>query len=274
MERVELDGVVVEYELTGSRVPPLPGGSGSPVVLPHARPFVLWYQPLVERLGDHAVLWYRREPPLDPAPGGRIRPFGVDDDAGVCARLLAHLGLGPAHVVGHSYGGLVALALARAHPSAVRSLALLEPATIGLVPPDEAARRAAPLLGAAAADGPEAAMDLFLRAVCGPDAPEVLDRLVPGAYADAVAHAAGFFGVELPAAVRWSFAASDAERVDAPVLHLRGADSPARFAEGAALLEAWFPAAAHHVLPGTTHFLMAQTPDPTADLLQRFWADH
>jgi hypothetical protein len=34
MERVELDGVQVEYELLGDR---------EPVVLPHSRPFVSWY---------------------------------------------------------------------------------------------------------------------------------------------------------------------------------------------------------------------------------------
>ena len=88
-------------------------------------------------------------------------------------------------------------------------------------------------------------MDRFLRAVCGPDGPEALDALVPGALTDALAHAAGFLTVELPAAVQWSFEPSDARTVDVPVLHLRGGRSAPRFAEGAALLETWFPAAEH-----------------------------
>lgn len=255
MSTVELDGVEVEYELTGD---------GEPVLLPHARPFVTWYLPLVGELRGNAVLRYRRA-----APDGRS--WGVDDDADLCAGLLDHLGVGPVHVVGHSYGGLVALALARAHPAALRSLALVEPATIGLMAPDEAATRAAPLLTAAETDGPEVAMDLFLRAVCGTDGPEVLDGLVPGAWTDAAAHAGGFFAVELPAAVRWSFAASDARRVGVPVLHLRGGDSAARFAAGAELVEEWFPSARHDALPGATHFMMAQSPAAAADLLERFW---
>ena len=113
-------------------------------------------------------------------------------------------------------------------------------------------------------------MDRFLRAVCGADGPEVLDALVPGALTDALAHAAGFFAAELPAAVRWSFAASDARTVDVPVLHLRGSRSAPRFAESAALLEDWFPAADHRMLD-VSHFLMAQAPEATADLLDRFW---
>lgn len=46
------------------------------------------------------------------------------DDA---AALLSHLWAAPAHILGWSGGGLVALALAVEHPRAVRSLTLLEP---------------------------------------------------------------------------------------------------------------------------------------------------
>jgi pimeloyl-ACP methyl ester carboxylesterase len=209
------------------------------------------------------VLRYRREAP---ATG-----WSIEDDARLCGRLLAHLNLGPVHVVGHSYGGLVALELARQGTDRLRSLALLEPAPVGLLPPDEAAARTAPLVELARAEGPGTAMDRFLRAVCGADGPEVLDALVPGALTDALAHAAGFFGAELPAAARWSFAPSDARSVDVPVLHVRGGRSAPRFAEGAALLETWFPAAEHRVLDGVNHLLMTQAPEATAEMLDRFW---
>jgi pimeloyl-ACP methyl ester carboxylesterase len=254
MRRVKIDGVLVEYELTGV---------GEPVVLPHARPFVLWYRPLVDHLQDATVLRYRRE-----APGPL---WGVDDDARLCARLLAEVGLRRPHVVGHSYGGLVALELARQGAVDLRSLALLEPATVGLFAPEEAAARTSRLIDMAASEGTAAAMDQFLRSICGPDGPEVLDGHVPGALEDAVAHAPGFFGVELPAAVRWSFGASDVTGIDVPVLHARGAASPPRFAEGAAIVESWFPTAEHHVLPGVTHLMMAQAPGLTAELLGAFW---
>ena len=258
VQRVELGGVRVEYELTGV---------GEPVVLPHARPFVMWYLPLVAELAHHlqqrsvSVLRYRRE-----APAG----WRIEDDARLCARLLRTLGLRRVHLVGHSYGGVVALELARQGTADLRSLALLEPATIGLLPPGEAAARATPLSQMARSEGSATAMDRFLRAVCDTDGPEALDKLIPGALTDALSHAAGFFTVELPAAVRWSFTASDACSVDVPVLHVRGGRSAPRFAAGAALLETWFPAADHRMLD-VNHFAMAQAPEATATLLDRFW---
>ena len=70
--------------------------------------------------------------------------------------------------------------------------------------------------------------------------------------------------------VRRSFAPGDACTVDVPVLHVRGNRSAPRFAESAVLLEAWFPAADHRMLD-VSHFLMAQAPEATAELLDRFW---
>ncbi|HSC51459.1 MAG TPA: alpha/beta fold hydrolase [Gaiellaceae bacterium] len=49
------------------------------------------------------------------------------------ARELApELGKGGAHLVGHSYGGVIALLIAAAHPQHVRSLAVSEPPAFGL----------------------------------------------------------------------------------------------------------------------------------------------
>jgi 3-oxoadipate enol-lactonase len=50
--------------------------------------------------------------------------YNTDDLADDAAGWLAKLALPPAHVVGHSLGGLVAQALALRHPAAVRSLVL------------------------------------------------------------------------------------------------------------------------------------------------------
>jgi pimeloyl-ACP methyl ester carboxylesterase len=53
----------------------------------------------------------------------------VDD----LAALIVELELGPAHVVGHSYGGYVGLGLGLAHPELVRSLILGEPPVLPLL---------------------------------------------------------------------------------------------------------------------------------------------
>lgn len=73
-----------------------------------------------------------------PWPAGE--PFHFRQDVEMLASLLERDE--PAHVVGHSYGGLLALQLALARPDLVRSLALYEPVAFGILdePGDQAAR--------------------------------------------------------------------------------------------------------------------------------------
>jgi pimeloyl-ACP methyl ester carboxylesterase len=255
MENVEFDGIRIEYELTGG---------AEPVVLPHARPFAGWYGPLAQAL-DRTVLRYRRSAPRD-------RPFGLEEDAALCARLLDRLGIEHPDVVGHSYGGLIALELARSrHGVDPRSVALLEPATIGLLPPDEAASRLGVLLEEASSDGPEAAMRTFLRVVCGEDGAAQLDKLVPGAVDEAIAHADGFFAVEFPAAIRWTFVPDDV-RADLPILLVRGTASAPRSAEAAEIVRSWFPGSELRVLAGASHLLVAEEPGLIARRIAEFWS--
>ena len=61
-------------------------------------------------------------------------PFSVPQFADDAADLLAHLGAAPAHVVGLSLGGCVALDLAVRHPSSVRSLTVVNSAPRMVVP--------------------------------------------------------------------------------------------------------------------------------------------
>ncbi|HEU0036129.1 MAG TPA: alpha/beta hydrolase [Kofleriaceae bacterium] len=60
------------------------------------------------------------------------QPFHFRDDLAHLAQLLDE----PAHVVGHSYGGFLALQLALAHPAHVRSLAVYEPVAFGILDED------------------------------------------------------------------------------------------------------------------------------------------
>ena len=81
------------------------------------------------------MLRYRRTIAGDP------RAFSIDADAAALAALIDHVGFERPHVVGHSYGGLVALGAVRATPSGFASLALLEPAPTGFLPPEIARGR-------------------------------------------------------------------------------------------------------------------------------------
>ena len=256
---LDVDGIAVEYQITGT---------GEPVAFVHARPFERWYSPLIAAMPAASVLRYTRTLPSD------RRAFSIDEEAALLSRLVHHVGFDRPHVVGHSYGGLVALALAANEVTLARSVALLEPASSGLLAPDAAAAALAPVVDTHRSHGPQVAMERFLTVVCGPDHAEMLHRLVPGALADAMEHADQFFRVELNAVAEWGFGPDEAKRVEVPVLNVVGADSTPRFVQGADLIQTWLPQSVPYTLPGAGHLLMGQNPIAMADRLERFWSDY
>src|SRR5215475_3223102 len=106
----------------------LAAGLGTPVLLLHgsASSSAMW-TPVVHalkarfRLIAPDLIGYGR---TDAWPDGYV--FGMDDELRLIEPLVEHLP-GGVHVVAHSYGGVVALALARAGRVVVRSLTLIEP---------------------------------------------------------------------------------------------------------------------------------------------------
>jgi pimeloyl-ACP methyl ester carboxylesterase len=242
-------------------------GSGPPVVLAHALAFASWYDPLIEALAGWSVLRYRR------TIGGDPDAFSIERDAGALAALIDHVGFERPHLVGHSYGGLVALAMVRAAPSRFASLALLEPAPTGFLPPAVATAAMAPLFAAATSRGPTVAMREFLQLVCGADGVTALEAAVPGAVAAAEAAAAQFFTAELPAVAAWDVDTCLLDRLAVPVLDVVGAASSPRVVEGSDAIRRWLPHGQHHVVTGVGHLLMAAAPHDVAGRLDAFWRD-
>ena len=263
MDRFDVDDVRLSYELVER---------GERVVLLHASAFVSWYGPLVEQLVDVSTLRYRRR--LVPSDGERYRPLTVAEDAAFCARLMDHLGWPTAHVVGHSYGALIALQLAIDTPERVRSVALLEPAARGISSSEHVVAALRPVIAAYKSGDTARAVDLFLRHVCGDGYRGVLERVLPGAFDEALGEADLFFQAEMPAVQQFSFGPNDAERVTQPVLNVRGADSVPRFVQGSELVQSWFPRAERLTVPDAGHLLMVQNPTAVAHGLIDFFARH
>lgn len=263
MDRIELDDLELTYEQDGQ---------GERVVLVHASAFVSWYGPLVKRLPGCSTLRYRRH--LRRSPGGGYRPLSAAEDAAACARLMAHVGWPSAHIVGHSYGALVALQMALDSPERVGSVALLEPAARGVSSSAEIAAALEPVIAAYRSGDIAGAVDGFLRHVCGDGYRPVLDQAVPGAFAEALAEADLFFQAEMAAVQQFSFGPAEAGHVTQPVLNVTGAKSAPRFAEGSELMRSWVPHAEHFVVPEAGHLLMVQNPEALAQGLADFFSRH
>jgi pimeloyl-ACP methyl ester carboxylesterase len=142
MDHVEVDGMQIAY---------MRGGNGPALVMLHGAPSDsrTWQWMLPDLAQDHTVVAWD-------APG-----FGessdIDDSwrapefADALTAFVAALGLERPHLVGHSFGTMVALSMFRRHPAVPASLVLVGgyAGWAGSLPPDEVARRLEMFVGMA-----------------------------------------------------------------------------------------------------------------------------
>jgi pimeloyl-ACP methyl ester carboxylesterase len=249
MDHLDLGDVEVRYELRGA---------GEPIVFLHASAFVPLYRPLIGHLAEYSTLYYRRRIAGD--GDGGFRPFNLVEDAAICVGLMDHVGLPVANVVGHSYGALVALQLAVDAPDRVRTLALLEPAARAVANTEEVINSHLAIVATYQRGDRRAAMDLFMRHVFGDGYRRLLDAAVPDAFDEAVAEADLFFQAELGALRHWDFGATDAARIEQPVLNVLGSRSAPRFAASSDVLQSWCPHAERLAVPDAGHLMTVENP--------------
>lgn len=102
-------------------------GSGEPVVLVHGNASSgVWWDYTLQRLGEtyHFIVPDLRGRGDTEGPSADWTIETLADDL---RGLIEHLGVGPAHFVGHSLGSDVVIQYALDHPSEVKSLVLLSP---------------------------------------------------------------------------------------------------------------------------------------------------
>jgi len=269
MNRITVNGTELEYELRGT---------GEPVVLIHWGVGTVWAGPLLDQpalAGRYQLLSYHRAGFAGSGP--LAGPPAMAAHATHCRLLMRELGIGRAHVVGHSSSVPVALQLALDAPEAVHTLALMEAARPA--PPTETQLRfgmdvAQPAAQRYRAGDKAGAVDMFFQGVLGSGYRPALDRGLPGAFEQAVASADAFFTQEMPAIQQWPFTEDDAHRIRQPTLTVLGAASPLMFAERQKLLLQWLPNAEPLDLPGLTHLLHGQDPAAVAEGLADFFARH
>ncbi len=135
-------------------------GSGAPVVFAHGLTFDrhMW-DPQVETLSSR----YRCISYDFLGHGGSsvgAEGYSLEDEAENLHVLMEQWGVSPAHIVGLSMGGMVAMRLALAHPEDVRSLALLDTSAEAEVP--EQVPQYEGMAAMAKAQGPAAVVDAVM----------------------------------------------------------------------------------------------------------------
>ncbi|MBI3241514.1 MAG: alpha/beta hydrolase [Chloroflexi bacterium] len=255
-------------------------GSAEPVLLMHCGFVADAFAPLMNdaeitsryRLINYHRLGYGQS---DRASG----PMSVAEQAADARALLRHLGIERAHVVGHSYGGVIALQLALDAPDAVQSLALLEPSIpAALADPAvaqlfmEAAGKAFAQFGAGDKAG---AVDTWLSGAFGPGYREIADRALPDWFEQAARDADVVFQVEAPNIQQWTFTPAEAARITQPVLSAyRPEPNWPGFQKTHDLLQAWMPQIETAFLPIERHLLQIMNPRAVAEALAGFFARH
>ena len=262
-ESVDMDGGQMAYLELGDP-------SGEPVLLIHGSRVADAFLPLARtpELEEYRLILvnlrgYGRSSKVE-------APFGEADYAQDMEALLAALNLSSAHVVGHSYGGNIALQLAIDSPDTVRTLTLIEPGGFCNLRPELCRPRPNPdnlSAGAFTEAGMREYNEMRLGRLFG--GRETLDA-IPGAYEQYFADLPTFYQVQLRTP-DWQFD---------PARHLPGLEVPILFIyfdggnTGHSIYSEMFRQ--HHdatevaLLEGGHHSFHVEQPQETAEVIADF----
>ena len=201
-------------------------------------------------------------------------PAAIDIDAADCLAILTEADAVPAHVIGASYSAAVALTLASAAPSAVRTLTVVEPPPRHV--PDSADFLAANRhpLHTHEREGGAVALEEVMTMLSGSDWRSRQEALIPGSVARFERDADAFFLRDIPALLGWQYGADDAARVAAPVLFVGGTDSGSWFRQTRTWVQSLLPQARSVMIDGAGHDLAVTHPTELASAITEFIAAH
>lgn len=186
---------------------------------------------------------------------------------------------GPVHLVGHSYGGAVAAIAAAEHPELIRSLVLIEPRLLQLLPktPETDAYHAErrevtqKVIGLLRAGDEKQAVKNFLTFTRGAVGEEKISASVLEVMEDNVQTLRPMLtAVEPPN----TFVCEDAQRIKAPVLLVSGGLSPKIYAPLMSQLQKCLQKSEQVTISGSSHGVMQENPQAFNGTVLQFLRRH
>ena len=272
MEKASIRDNELEYSIHGTN-------GGEWIVLIHGSVFADMFLPMISQpdLSKYSILHYYREgygnSTYDKASTPSINKLASD-----CLDLMNFLNIDSAHIVSHSYAGLIALQAAVDTPTRMHTVTLMEPPLAAFVPSGkEFGDKLMTSFGLYQQGKNFEALDYFLKVVFEgtQDYRKIIDnKLGNRAFNNAISILDTMFQLEFPALQSWKFDPSNVKSLTMPILSVNGTDSALFFKEVQSLLHKWFPQSETLTIPSSSHILHMQEPEIVAEGLRSFFAKH
>jgi len=229
-----------------------------------ASDYRIWMSQIRPLAARYRVIAYSRRYHTPNPWHGNGSDYSAALHAGDLVALLQSLKLGPAHLVGHSAGGTIALLVARDHPELVRSLVVMEPALPGLLSGEEAESYGAvrqkafgAVRAAYAAGDEEGAMRMFGDWVLRP---RTWKQVSPPMKIMFRENAKSVMAQMTSSAPPLSFTCDDAKKITVPALLVEGESTHRDMVTPSRALRTCLPAAETAVVPRSTHNMQLDNP--------------
>lgn len=251
-------------------------GSGPPVILIHGTmaDYREWSPQMQALAKHHRVIAYSRRYHWPNSPPGKDADVTIPRQVEDLAAIIKSLRIAPASIVGHSFGGQVALFLALQHPELVRTLVLLDPAApsvLGNTPESEGAMKQR-----------QAFREEMSKAFDSGDAERIvrtaLKNFAPGEFDYAPREIRNMYVANIPAfrldstTPRPALTCEDIQRIAAPALVVTGGRSPMQ--QTAAEVAHCLKAGNILRLPQATHHMQLDHPQEVNEAVLTFLAKH